>query len=75
MTTEKIWSAPASLACLQQYGGSSSWSCVRFAAHKWAAVPLNHEPDGFSNIRLARTAGRALRNTRRFLSRNPIAFE
>ena len=77
-SSTQFWSAPSAVSKLSQFGGSSSWSCVRVAVpsrRQWAAVPLNHEPAAFAGIRLARTRGRALRNTRRFLRRNPVVFE
>ena len=76
-STSSNWSAPAAVSALQSHGGHSSWSVVRVAipgSRQWAAVPLNHEPEAFALIRYARTPGRALRATRRFLDRHPVAF-
>jgi len=73
----RFWAAPASVAALRQNGGASSWSVVRSSQRPafWLAQPLSHEPAAFAGIRLGRTPGRALRNTRRFLAANPTAFE
>jgi len=83
----EYWKAPACIARLQQYGGNSSWSIFySIGEHGYRARPLNHLPPAFKipvseraksapHVLVGRTPGRALRNVRRFLSRNPVVFD
>jgi len=83
----EYWKAPACIARLRQFGGESSWSIFySIHEHGFRARPLNHLPMCFlvpvsdrakntPHVLPGRTPGRALRNARRFLARNPVVFE